>query len=547
MDARSTGTAAVVVAEFGPFDALAELAHSRYLEGHAERAVRDSRVWRALTVAAGDLTTSLYLRYIEGSALSELGRNREAVTAALDLLEELEDVDDPLWRAKAFALLAGASARIGDLSRAMDALAEGVRIVERVPPGGYAHLSASVGVALALQAVDLLEQSDALLAEVAPIGRPEVDLHVAHLQALLTAYWGTSLGLIGNVAESSVQLLATAQRSRRLARLAEAAGDAPMVARAEVIEAYAMSRLGHVALAAARGRTAGARLQLRRELLERVLLDLVLAADATAAGDFAQARSLAVGVVADSLRLGRGTWASAGLEAQADVDEAEHGPHPAVTVWQQLGREALARLWSERAGRFTALQDRNRLRQLTAQTDRMARAALHDPLTGLGNRRMLAEALETDVGPRLALFLDVDQFKVINDRWSHAVGDEVLRRVAQVLRAGSRDGDVVVRYGGDEFVVLVAGVDVSAAVALAHRLHAAVRATDWDDLAAGLRVTVSVGVGPVSPQGGVGAADAALYGAKRAGRDRIVVSGEDQQTTADDRQRTGRGPAEDRF
>ncbi|GAA2722189.1 GGDEF domain-containing protein [Cellulomonas aerilata] len=524
MGARGTGADAVVRAEFGPFDALADLTHARLLEGYAEQAVQDCRVWRTVALAAGDLQTVLYLHYIEGAALLELGRGREAVTAALDLLGTLEEVDDPLWRAKAYALLAEASARVGNLGRAMDALAEGVRLVERVPSGRYGHLSATSGVAAALQAVDLLEQADALLTGVAPLGRPEVDLHVVHQQALLSLYWAATLGLIGDAAGSAAQSATAARRARRLARLAGIADEPQMVARGEVIEAYALCRLGDVELAAVRARAAGDRFLVRREVLERTLLHLVLAAAASAAGDHAEARTLITGAIADSRRLGRSTWTAAALEALAEVDVAEHGPHPAVDAWTELGREALGRVWSERAGRFTALQDRHRLRQLTAQTDRMARAALHDELTGLGNRRMLTEALETDVGPRLALFVDVDQFKAINDRFSHAVGDEVLRRLAHMLRAGSREGDVLVRYGGDEFVVLVPGAELGPASALATRLHAAVREADWDDLAPGLRVTVSIGVGPVSDVGGVGAADAALYGAKNRGRDRVVVS-----------------------
>jgi diguanylate cyclase len=269
-----TTTDAVVVAEFGPFDALADVAHTRFLAGYAEQAVVDSRVWREVAVAAGDLPTTLFLRYIEGAALQELGRSREAVTAALDLLEDLEDVEDPLWRAKAYALLAEASARVGDLGRAMDALAEGVRLVERASPGSYGHLSASSGVAAALQAVDLLEQSDALLAEIAPLGRPEVDLHVAHQQALLSVYWAVSLDLVGDVPGSAGHFVTGAGRARRLARLAGAAGDAQMVARAEVIEAYALCRLGYVELAAARARAAGDRFGSRREVLERTLLHL---------------------------------------------------------------------------------------------------------------------------------------------------------------------------------------------------------------------------------------------------------------------------------
>ncbi|MEP7368397.1 MAG: GGDEF domain-containing protein, partial [Dermatophilaceae bacterium] len=116
-----------------------------------------------------------------------------------------------------------------------------------------------------------------------------------------------------------------------------------------------------------------------------------------------------------------------------------------------------------------------------------------------------------------------DQFKEVNDRYSHSVGDEVLRRIAVILRTQSRSDDVPVRYGGDEFLILVFGGG-AAAEEVAARLHAAVRSAPWGQVAPGLAVTVSVGVGhTVASRGAIAAADAALYEAKRAGRDRVVM------------------------
>ena len=119
--------------------------------------------------------------------------------------------------------------------------------------------------------------------------------------------------------------------------------------------------------------------------------------------------------------------------------------------------------------------------------------------------------------------MDVDQFKEVNDRYSHSVGDEVLRRIAVILRTHCRSGDVPVRYGGDEFLILVFG-GPDAAEEVAARLHAAVRSAPWGQVAPGLVVTVSVGVGHTAPsRGAIATADAALYEAKRAGRDRVVT------------------------
>jgi diguanylate cyclase (GGDEF)-like protein len=124
----------------------------------------------------------------------------------------------------------------------------------------------------------------------------------------------------------------------------------------------------------------------------------------------------------------------------------------------------------------------------------MGQAALLDPLTGLGNRHMMTSAVELAGDDLSVVFVDVDEFKQVNDRYSHAVGDEVLRRIAVILRTHCRSDDVPVRYGGDEFVILVFGGG-AAAEGVAARLHDAVRKAPWWQVARGLKVTVSVGVG----------------------------------------------------
>jgi len=216
-------------------------------------------------------------------------------------------------------------------------------------------------------------------------------------------------------------------------------------------------------------------------------------------------------------------WAAAAVEALADLDVAEHGPHPAVDLWKRLARESLQRVWIERDGRFTSLQSRNQVRALTAETSRMGQAALLDPLTGLGNRHMMTSTVDRAGGALSVVFIDLDDFKQVNDRYSHAVGDEVLRRIAVILRTHCRSDDVPVRYGGDEFVILVAGGAV-AAEGIGARLHDAVRKAPWWQVARGLTVTVSVGVGHGdSAHETIAAADSALHAAKSAGRDRVVT------------------------
>src|SRR5665811_2389657 len=96
------------------------------------------------------------------------------------------------------------------------------------------------------------------------------------------------------------------------------------------------------------------------------------------------------------------------MESLADVDVAEHGPHPAVGLWKRLARDALGRVWFERDGRFTSLQSRNQVLALTAETSRMGEAALLDPLTGLGNRHMMTNAVELAGEDLSVVFVDVD-------------------------------------------------------------------------------------------------------------------------------------------
>jgi diguanylate cyclase (GGDEF)-like protein len=123
--------------------------------------------------------------------------------------------------------------------------------------------------------------------------------------------------------------------------------------------------------------------------------------------------------------------------------------------------------------------------------------------------------------------LDVDDFKRVNDTWGHAMGDRVLRGVADALRGACRAGSVPARYGGEEFAVVLEGAGADEARAAAERLRAAVASYV---VPGAPRVTVSVGVAVLDGdapvlgcQGLIESADAALYAAKAAGKDQVVV------------------------
>jgi len=184
----------------------------------------------------------------------------------------------------------------------------------------------------------------------------------------------------------------------------------------------------------------------------------------------------------------------------------------------------------EHRARTLELEDRNRaLERRTLDLDRRAN---EDALTRLSNRhhletelpRLFAEAY-AQAEPLSVVILDIDHFKQVNDTFGHAVGDTVLVRLAQLLLAARRVGDLIGRLGGEEFLLAFPGLSELAAVDVCQRLRRSVEADDWSAIRPGLRVTVSLGVCARSDEATVEQvlerADAAMYRAKRAGRNRV--------------------------
>jgi len=170
-------------------------------------------------------------------------------------------------------------------------------------------------------------------------------------------------------------------------------------------------------------------------------------------------------------------------------------------------------------------------RELEEANDQLRKLAVTDELTGLRNRRSFEERLvmEFSMARRRkrelsVLLIDVDNFKTINDRWGHATGDEVLRRLGMILRTTVRLPDLPARYGGEEFVVLLPESGEESAMGLARRVMQRVAAEDWENET----LTISVGMASMneSLESGfqlVELADEALYAAKRAGKNRVMV------------------------
>ena len=164
----------------------------------------------------------------------------------------------------------------------------------------------------------------------------------------------------------------------------------------------------------------------------------------------------------------------------------------------------------------------------------LERRALVDGLTGLANRAAMEDRLVTEwamyqrhQAPLAVMIADLDRFKQVNDTFGHAAGDDVLRRVAIVLRASVRSGDLAARYGGEEFVVVAPHCDTAGALTTGERFRQRLAEPAVPESPDGLVVTASVGVasvpedGAASPGDLLAMADRALYQAKARGRDRV--------------------------
>jgi diguanylate cyclase (GGDEF)-like protein len=249
----------------------------------------------------------------------------------------------------------------------------------------------------------------------------------------------------------------------------------------------------------------------------------------------------------------------AGLDAVIDAINRAHLNQYISKPWDEtqllLGVESLLRqyrlthenqqLIASLSAKNQALLEMNReleakiherTHELAEANARLAQLAVTDGLTGLYNHRHFHERLTLEVErsqrsglPLSLLMLDVDHFKQFNDTFGHPAGDEVLRQLARVLTDTRRANDVVARYGGEEFAVILVDTAKFTAAKVAERVRERIAAHDFSDAAqkAG-KISVSLGVATFAEDGTdaealVRSADTALYAAKRAGRNRVVL------------------------
>jgi diguanylate cyclase (GGDEF)-like protein len=204
---------------------------------------------------------------------------------------------------------------------------------------------------------------------------------------------------------------------------------------------------------------------------------------------------------------------------------ARTGP-PELRSVLRYGDALAGALWRQRQRTLHTAQTLRSLEELRAEHERVTRSADTDALTGVANRRAFDRAVashtsgDAGTGTTAVLVIDLDKFKPLNDSQGHVAGDEALRSVAGALAGHVRGHDLLARTGGDEFCIILDGVDRNHATEVAGRMVAAVR-----DL--NLAVTVSVGIatGPgTAIRDTVYRADQAMYRAKSAGGNRTSAA-----------------------
>jgi diguanylate cyclase (GGDEF)-like protein len=251
-----------------------------------------------------------------------------------------------------------------------------------------------------------------------------------------------------------------------------------------------------------------------------------------------------------SMRIGHG--AQALLGPSTDPNDPNSGVESGIIVPLIVGARVVGTLacWSHTENAYTD-EDEKVLEMMASQVatavvaadhaETSERRAMHDPLTGLPNRRQLTEDINSqfsglsDAGQRAAVaMIDVDHFKHLNDDFGHRVGDVSLQKIASVMRNAMREGDLIYRYGGEEFVAIFRGASGPEALIAAERLRSAVQTTPLtgDQLEPVGPVTISVGLALMPDHSTdvndlIEMADKAMYRAKECGRNRVEVWEED--------------------
>jgi len=498
--------------------------------------------------ALGRIDLEVQLTYYQGCAADVLGRFEEGYAAMKRADELASTLSDPFWQGKTAGGLGGILVGRGDSTGAIEQLERSLPLRRTANDRqgeatslnnlGFAYLSMH---GFENRAVELFEKARQIWIEVGDLSDSALALSNIACGELSLAdrLWESDQSTGRQAAERALAAAEQAYREADEQQIPRVAIDA---------------RIAYAGAATLLGWTAEAVSQLEavRDLLSRfssVVLQIewrlalgrvlrVIGAGSEAVARLREAERIAVENDRPVHRARVLNELSLAQEVEGDLA----GSLRTFRLYHQLSEElrdraaerqaqALnSRLAVERA-EHAAKVERLRATWLEEQNRTLSVHAFQDGLTGLPNRRAfdgrLRDFLSRGRESRALALADIDHFKAINDRHSHLVGDDVLRRLGQVLRGGVRDLDFAARFGGEEFALLFVDIDAPRSHAACERLQELVRAQPWKALAPDLQVSISIGLVMIrsgeDATAALARADRALYLAKSLGRNRVVA------------------------
>jgi diguanylate cyclase (GGDEF)-like protein len=461
-------------------------------------------------------------RHVEARALSFLAhcdrigsRLRRASTAsrrAAQLFEQLGDVEG---EANALITLAHVSMLLGRNDEAVEAALLAVRLCDTKVPKPLMVLAHNV-LGLTYSWSGDHERGDAALETAVDLARrcvPPVSVY----QPRLNQMWVESSRLLdqryqtGEI-KSLQRLQALAQECRELERAGQGSSVMPgLRAMARTISLASSALLAvwqrdfvaaqHAVEAASRSLSGG--ITWLDSFVRWSAAEL-----AWAKGDWAGAekeliemREMALAVEHEQLACRAHLLLAQIFELQGKNDEARREHRALRGRERRVVAESLSSRESLVSWQLGARQSERHLQQALVASKQFERWSLEDALTGIANRRSFEQSLAARLQaaaaadrPLTVAMIDVDKFKSVNDRFTHRVGDRVLKIVAAILSSQVRDNDLPARWAGDEFVILFDGATEQEARQICERIRVAVAGFDWESVAPGLRLSVSIGL-----------------------------------------------------
>ncbi|MEQ7125301.1 GGDEF domain-containing protein [Actinopolymorpha sp. B11F2] len=480
-----------------------------------------------------------WLRFVRFAAFHELRRYDRADEVAVEMIRLAEPFDDRIWESLGHGLRAMALLLRGSFEPAYDELARSVVLLEELTTPSYAVGHAINAVVLVLVRLDLYELATQWLERLHDVATALSDAVLQTLYAYNSGWlqlnWAAELELIGQLDE------AREHYRRTLTAFEAAPAGVDVIERSywprEVIvqacAARAMLGEGESVLPELRANIGAVAATQRQEAM--LIGYLAMARAYANEGDSRQAleqaeMACAVGDTLPRLQVvaARAYWEYAHLLRSRD------GTTPTVDAFAQLTWRLVHDRWEERRARMQSFSERLDSERIRDELRRRAAAYLSDPLTGLGNRRLieirLPELLVESAAtgrPLAVAFVDIDDFKSVNDELSHLVGDDLLRELSQEMRSTLSSDDAIARFGGEEFVVVLPNRTARQAYDLIDGLRQRIEQRVWNCLPAGRRIRITAGLaqswhGATRTQL-LAAADEALLRAKRQGKNRVEI------------------------